>query len=131
MENVVETNVVENPVVEIPEVVEEAVNMAIEPVQVPTIEIPVEEQKTFLGLDGQTWKDVGVLTACAAGGALLDRAIPWAVRKIKAGVKFVGEKINSKTNGVNLTNQQAQAEQQPTEIPVPQDTTPEPKQENK
>lgn len=128
MENVVETNVVENPVVEIPEVVEEAVNMAIEPVQVPTITVPVEETKKIFGMEQRTLVDVGITVGLVGAGAALDRIIPWAFRKIKSGVQTVKDVINSKKNGVNLN--QAEPEQQATEIPVPQDATSAP-QENK
>lgn len=130
MENIVAENVVETPVVEIPEVVEEAVNTAIEPVQVPTITVPVEETKKIFGMEQRTLVDVGITVGLVGAGAALDRIIPWAFRKIKSGVQTVKDVINSKKNGVDL-NQTQPEQQTATEIPVPQDATPDPKQENK
>ena len=130
MENIVAENVVETPVVEIPEVVEEAVNQAIEPVQVPTITVPVEETKKIFGMEQRTLVDVGITVGLVGAGAALDRIIPWAFRKIKSGVQTVKDVINSKKNGVDL-NQTQPEQQTATEIPVPQtDATPAP-QENK
>lgn len=127
MENIVAENVVETPVVEIPEVVEEAVNTAIEPVQVPTITVPVEETKKIFGMEQRTLVDVGITVGLVGAGAALDRIIPWAFRKIKNGVQTVKDAINSKKNGVNL-NQDQPEQQTATEIPVPQDATPAPQE---
>lgn len=118
VENVVVT---ENPIMDVPEVVEEAVNTAIEPVQVPTITVPVEETKKIFGMEQRTLVDVGITVGLVGAGAALDRIIPWAFRKIKNGVQTVKDVINSKKNGVNL-NQDQPEQQTVTEIPVPQQT---------
>lgn len=122
MEENVVTNVVET--VEVPEVVEEAVT-AIQPIEIPQIEVPVvAEEKTFLGLDGRTWKDVGISAGLVLSGVAADRIIPWGCRKVKSGIKSLVNILKTAKNGVNLTNQQANAEQNQNaqEIPVPQQT---------
>ena len=130
MEENVVTNVVET--VEVPEILEEAVNTAIQPVEVPQIEVPVvAEEKTFLGMDSRSWKDVGISAGLVLSGVAIDRIVPWGYRKVKSGIKSLVNIVKTAKNGVNLTNEQTNAEQQNQEIPVPQDTTPDPKQENK
>ena len=118
--NEVVTNAVENPVV-VPEVVENAVQ-AIEPVKVPEIVVPEAAEQKFLGLDGRTWTDVAVLGGAVAGGAILSRAIPWALRKVKDAVETTKQAFAAAKNGVNLNEgqQPAQTTAQTNEIPVPQ-----------
>lgn len=134
-ENVVNTNVAENPVVT-PEVVETAMQTAIEPVQVPQIAaVPMPEQKTFLGLDSKTWTDIGVLSGATATGVILDRVIPWAFKKAKEAFKNAKEAYAMVKNGANAGNQNQQPAQEPAnENPVaqqPTETTPVTPQENK
>ena len=129
MEENVVTNVVET--VEVPEILEEAVNTAIQPVEIPQIEVPVvAEEKTFLGMDSRSWKDVGISAGLVLSGVAIDRIVPWGYRKVKNGIKSLVNIVKTAKNGVNLTNEQTNAEQQNQEIPVPQDATPAP-QENK
>lgn len=117
VENVVVT---ENPIMDIPEVVEETVN-AIEPIKVPMIEVPVAEEKTFLGLDSRTWKDVGISAGLVFSGIVADRIIPWGCRKVKSGIKSLVNIVKT-AKGINLTNQDQPEQQTATEIPVPQQT---------
>ena len=129
MEENVVTNVVET--VEVPEILEEAVNTAIQPVEVPQIEVPVvAEEKTFLGMDSRSWKDVGISAGLVLSGVAIDRIVPWGYRKVKSGIKSLVNIVKTAKNGVDL-NQTQPEQQTATEIPVPQDATPDPKQENK
>jgi len=122
MENVVENVVTET--VEVPEVVETVT--AIQPVEVPQIEVPVAEQKAFLGLDTKTWKDVAVLGTAVGTGVVLDRAVPWMVKKIKGCVKRAKKAFNAVKENDSAENQAKSEEQKTqTENPVSQtETTP-------
>lgn len=129
--NVVMNAVVENPVVNTTPEVVETVQTAIKPVQVPQITVPpVDNNKTFLGLDSKTWTDIGVLSGATATGVILDRVIPWAFKKAKEAFKNAMVK-----NGANAGNQNQQPAQEPAkENPVsqqPTEATPVTPQENK
>ena len=135
--NVVMNAVVENPVVNTTPEVVETVQTAIEPVQVPQITVPVNNNKTFLGLDGKTWTDIGVLSGATATGVILDRVIPWAFKKVKDAFKNAKEAYAMVKNGANAGNQNnqqpAQATTTETTVPPQQliETTPVTPQENK
>lgn len=134
--NVVMNAVVENPVVNTTPEVVETVQTAIEPVQVPQITVPVNNNKTFLGLDSKTWTDIGVLSGSAAVGALLDRALPWAFKKVKSAIETAKDAYAvAKNNAAVNQNTAQQSTQEPAkENPVPQqptEATPVTPQENK
>lgn len=97
MEENVVTNVVET--VEVPEILEEAVNTAIQPVEVPQIEVPVvAEEKTFLGMDSRSWKDVGISAGLVLSGVAIDRIVPWGYRKVKSGIKSLVNIVKTAKN---------------------------------
>lgn len=125
MEENVVTTVVETPVT--PEVAAET--KAIEPVQVPVIEVPAVKEEKFLGVDKKTAQDLGISFGLMATGAVLDRAIPWAIKKVKDAIKTAKTTIEIAKNGTKL-DEQVKAEAA-TEAPAAAEATPVTPQENK
>ena len=146
MENEVVNTVVAEPVVESTPVVVETVQTAVPAVventtqiAAPVIEAVAEKvEKTFLGLNGRQWSDVGIAAGIGLAGAGIAEGIRYMVVKkpITNAIKNAKKVLDYAKNGTDLNDQtQAQPEQAAVnqEIPVPQQTqtTPVTPQENK
>lgn len=125
-ENTVVTNVVEPTV---PAVVEEAVQnvqAAIQPVVPPTIVVPMNNQKTFLGLNERQIKDATVIGGISVTsivafelGKKLVKAIPNAKKKAKE----IWNVLTGDNKGQTNTSQ-------PEPAPAQQNSAPQPVNEN-